>query len=195
MEADWEIEVGGDAPVIDADWAGMLDLRRSAEKAGLLPEADQLPGLAEALMQLNAKSSPVRTSKCDVWISQEAFDADELDAPEGCAYAMACYIDLLPGGDLRWGEPAYAGEWCGRVCRELRRVTQRSCRVDLVVRSAVFSQHEEEPGARDYGVTAYIVAAGRDEAAARQTLSAAVAVFADSVAPPEAPANAAAKLQ
>jgi|SRR5450631_3473358 hypothetical protein len=195
MEADWEIEVGGDAPVIDADWAGMLDLRRSAEKARLLPEVDQLSGLAAALMQLNAKSSPVWTSKCDVWINQEPFDADELDAPEGCAHAMACYIDLLRGGDLRWGEAAHAGEWCESVCRELRRLTQRSCRVDLVVRSAMLSENDAEPGARDYGVTAYIAAAGRDEAAARKMLSAAVAVFADSVAPAEAPANAAPKLQ
>ena len=181
--------------MIDADWAGMLDLRRSAEKARSLPEVDQLSGLAEALMQLNAKSSPVWTSKCDVWINQEAFDADELDAPEGCAHAMACYIDLLPGGDSRWSEAAHAGEWCGLVCRELRGMTQRSCRLDLVVRSAMLSANEAEPGARDYGVTAYIVAAGRDEAAARKTLSAAVAVFADSVAPAGAPANAVAKLQ
>ena len=158
MEADWEIEVGGDAPVIDADWAGMLDLRRSAEKARSLPEVDQLSGLAEALMQLNAKSSPVWTSKCDVWINQEAFDADELDAPEGCAHAMACYIDLLPGGDSRWSEAAHAGEWCGLVCRELRGMTQRSCRLDLVVRTQPLGLH----GAAD--LRPRVVAFGAEDA-------------------------------
>jgi hypothetical protein len=29
MEADWEFEVGGDAPVIDALWPGFVDLRLS----------------------------------------------------------------------------------------------------------------------------------------------------------------------
>jgi hypothetical protein len=27
LEADWEFEVGGDAPVIDALWPGFVDLR------------------------------------------------------------------------------------------------------------------------------------------------------------------------
>jgi hypothetical protein len=53
MEADWEFEVGPDAaglaaPVIDALWPGFVDLRRAPELAWHLPEAAQLPALAEA---------------------------------------------------------------------------------------------------------------------------------------------------
>ena len=33
MEADWEFEVGGDAPVIEARWPGFVDLRRNPERA------------------------------------------------------------------------------------------------------------------------------------------------------------------
>ena len=45
MEADWEMEIGGSAPVIDAFWAGFEDLRRSPEMAGALPETKKLSGL------------------------------------------------------------------------------------------------------------------------------------------------------
>jgi hypothetical protein len=116
MEADWEFEVGPDAaglaaPVIDALWPGFVDLRRAPELAWNLPEAAQLPALAEALAKLNAAASPVWTSKCDFWPNLEAdeFDAGELDAPPGClAHAMGCYIDLLPGSDQQWAQPAIA---------------------------------------------------------------------------------------
>ncbi len=32
MEADWEFEVGGDAPVIEAHWPGFVDLRQNPEQ-------------------------------------------------------------------------------------------------------------------------------------------------------------------
>jgi hypothetical protein len=39
MEADWEFEVGGDAPVIEAPWPGFVDLRLHPERAWQLSEA------------------------------------------------------------------------------------------------------------------------------------------------------------
>ena len=105
MEADWEVEMGGDAPVIEACWDGLVDLRRWPERAPLLPEAQQLPALADALMQLNSASSPVWTAKCDVWRPPN-FDIDELDAqPEQGGCGMACYVDLLPRRDMQWPGP------------------------------------------------------------------------------------------
>ena len=38
MEADWEIEIGGDAPVIEAHWFGFVDLRIEPSRANELPE-------------------------------------------------------------------------------------------------------------------------------------------------------------
>ena len=43
MEADWEIEVGGKAPVIEARWPGFVDLRLHPERASQFPEAAELP--------------------------------------------------------------------------------------------------------------------------------------------------------
>ena len=53
MEADWEVEVGGGAPVIEADWPGFVDLRGEPERVNEMEEvakvrsARQIPEGAE----------------------------------------------------------------------------------------------------------------------------------------------------
>jgi hypothetical protein len=185
MEADWEIETGGDAPMIDAHWVGLVDLRREPERASLLPETHQLPVLADALRRLNTLGSRVWTSKCDVFVPDE-FDPDELDAPRGCAVrGLACYIDLLPAPEP-WKTAADAVSACGRICEELRAIPLRSCRADLVIREVL-----ESGEAVSLGVTAYITAAGKDDLVAAEKLSAALAVFADAAGGSPAAAGAA----
>src|SRR5271155_5837199 len=108
MQADWEFELGSGAPVIEARWSGFVDLRLDPRRAFLLPEAAQLPALAQALLRLNAAASPVWTSKCDFFpsLAPGEFDADELDAPPSSSvHAVACYIDLLPRSDQEWTVP------------------------------------------------------------------------------------------
>ena len=181
MEADWEFEVGGEAPVIEAAWPGFVDLRRNPERAWELPEAAELPVLAEALASLNADDSPVWTSKCDLWpvVDMAEFDADELDAPPGCAaHAMGCYIDLLPRAgqprnDRQWETPEMAAAACTEICGLLHAVPLRCCRVDLVLRRALLVHYE-----MDLGITAYLTACGPSPAEAMQTLEAALAAFA-----------------
>jgi hypothetical protein len=184
MEADWEFEVGPDAaglaaPVIDALWPGFVDLRRAPELAWNLPEAAQLPALAEALAKLNAAASPVWTSKCDFWPNLEAdeFDAGELDAPPGClAHAMGCYIDLLPGSDQQWAQPAIAEAACKRVCRLLRAVPLGCSRADLVIRRAFITADR-----MDLGITAYLTSCGSSSAEAERTLAAALTALTDAL--------------
>jgi hypothetical protein len=181
MDVDWEFEVGGDAPVIDAAWSGFIDLRRNPESAGDLPETDSLPGLAEALIKLNAAASPVWTSKCDVWRSLEAgdFDADELDAPPGSsAHAMGSYIDLLPSGGRQWLLPEAVASECKELCGLLHAVPLRCCRADLVIRRAVVTSSPMHHPVQ-FGVTAYLTACGESPAAASQALQAALAALAD----------------
>jgi hypothetical protein len=191
MEADWEFEVAGDTPVdeaearetpvigtpiIDAFWPGFVDLRRNPERVWQLPEAEDLPALAEALAVLNAPASPVWTSKCDVWhIADLAeFDPDELDAQLGCsAHVMGCYIDLLPKGDGQWDLPDEAAAACKRVCNLLRAILLRCSRVDLVIRRAFLA-----PDVMGLGITAYLTTCGRSPAEAAQTLQDALAAFA-----------------
>ena len=43
MEADWEVEVGGGSPVIEALWPGFVDLRLYPERIGEIQEAAGFP--------------------------------------------------------------------------------------------------------------------------------------------------------
>jgi hypothetical protein len=182
MEADWEVEIGSDAAVIDACWAGFVDLRNEPALARQLPETTTLPGLADALVRLNAASpqTGLWTAKCDAWpiTDQDAIDPYELDAsPAEAAYAWACYIDLLPDSGQRgrgWTQtqdretdpPMAAISWCKTVSQRLHADPLGSCRVDLMIRRAFL-----EPEIVDIGITAYLIACGATSDAARQRLS------------------------
>jgi hypothetical protein len=194
MEADWEIESGGEAPIIDARWAGFVDLRHAPQRSLELPEAAGFPALAEALIRLNAPASTVETSKCDVW-RPDAFDPDELDAPgNSSSHAIACYIDILPAGDSRWHSPDSAISWCRNICNWLRHRPLRCCRADLIVRRAFFAP-VRTPHQLDFGVTAYLTACGPTAEGAAATLASALAVLADSILTAAPPTTAASKLQ
>lgn len=184
MEADWEFEVGGDAPAIEAAWAGFIDLQLEPVRARELPEAAQLPGLAEALIQLNEAASPVWTSKCNVWPSLEPgeFDSDELDAPSGSsAHAMGCYIDLLAKTGGQWLEPETVAAACKKVCGLLHKIPLRCCRADLVLRRAVITPDTTDPEQIELGITAYLTSCGASPAQAARTLADALASFADAL--------------
>jgi hypothetical protein len=80
MEADWEIEIGEEAPIIDACWPGFVDLRAEPGQVSELPEVREFHSLGDALIRLNSADSLVWTAKCDVWQIAD-FDRFELDAP------------------------------------------------------------------------------------------------------------------
>lgn len=191
MEADWEMELGGGAPVIDACWAGYVDLRAFPERVAEIDETRLLPGLAEALVRLNAVRSPMWTAKCDVWVVEEQVDLYELDAePESAAHAMACYIDLLPRGDGQWSGPERAAAACRELAARLQGVPLRGCRVDLVVR-----QTQIAPERDGLGITAYVTACAAGKAEARERLSTTVAAVADTLAPSDPPTVSESPLQ
>jgi len=177
MQVDWEVEIGPDAPVIDAQWPGFIDLRLHPERARTLEETGCFPPLASALELLNRSASPIWTSKCDVWEPIE-IDVDELDAPhEPGLKALACYIDLLPQAMDLWAGVEEAVRWCELCCVRLKNVPLASSRVDLIVRRA-------ENGGREnaLGVTAYLVACAPQAQEAARRLDRTLGSFADIVA-------------
>ena len=182
LEADWEVEVGGTAPVIEAHWPGFIDLRAQPLCIADIQEAAVFPPLADLLLALNTGGSPVWTSKCDVWV------------PE--AGALACYVDLLPlrGGVFAEFERAEA------FCRGLvKRITPHSLPADetqpgrhpiiitedvsrsaatitLVVRRAIAGQLE------GFGVTAYFSADAQCSPDVLAAITAAMVAFSSALA-------------
>jgi len=82
MDVDWEVEIGGDAPIIEVQWPGLLDLRTHPERVVEISETRLFQPLRELLLAFNSAGSPVWTSKCDVW--------------EPSPESLACYIDMIP---------------------------------------------------------------------------------------------------
>jgi hypothetical protein len=177
MEADWEFEIGGDAPVIEPRWQGFVDLRADPTRASDLAEALQLPALADALVRLNATGSPVWTCKTDVFMPDQ-IDPDELDAAGAeAAYAIACYVDLLTRGDRQW-DPIKAEVACRKLCARLRDIPLRRCRVDMIIRRARI-----RPDENDLGVTAYLTACGETESDAKSRLAECLSLFSQAIVP------------
>jgi hypothetical protein len=177
MEADWEFEVGGNGPVIEAWWPGFFDLRSNPEFINQIPEVAELPALGRILVRLNADASRIWTSKCGVWelSDPDRFDPDELNAPAGgTAHACCCYVDLLPKSDAQWPDPDSIADDCKVWCTQFHAVPLRSCRVDLVVRRAFFL-----PDRMGLGITAYVTGCGATPGEAQAALQAALESFGD----------------
>ena len=178
MEADWEVEIGPGAAVIDAAWSGSIDLVREPSRIVEIVEAKSFPPLADALTVLNAQLEettvpPIRTLKCDLWYAHD-LDPDEMDAVV-CEAGLACYIDVLPRPPEQFFSLADAEKWVRRVVPFMRDVPCPSSRVDLVLRQAANSH------AAGYGITAYLSGCGATLEHARESLGNALQVFATTV--------------
>jgi hypothetical protein len=185
MEADWEVEIGGGAPVIEADRSGSpgssgyIDLHGYPERIGEIAETAAFPPLAALLLALNAPGSSVWTSKCDVW------------NPE--ADAMACYIDLLPREGTVFGAWQQAEAFCREYVARLEAIAlpehSAECRVDLVIRQAIVGVAE------GFGITAYLSAMATTSISAAAALSEVMTALANALPPAVPPRMAGSKLQ
>lgn len=197
MDADWEFEVGGGAPVIEAEWPGFVDLRRAPQRIAEIAEAAAFPPLAALLQRLNADGSPLWTAKCDLWepqaeVSAEASSDRNTEARTEASAALACYIDLLPRAGKVFAQPrqaeALCRDWIARLASTPTDHTPE-CRLDLVIRQAFAGPAE------GFGITAYLSAKASDPALAASALAAALVAFADAILTTAAPENPSSKLQ
>lgn len=181
MEADWEVEIGPDAPVIEAVWSGFIDLRTKPELVDTLPEIIDQRGLAEVLVSLNGSNSPIWTSKCDAWSIEnpEELDPDELNAKADCLVCgQGCYIDLLPKSDQQWETPEMAAHWARVIVSSLRPLQHDCCRIDLIVRKAWITTDLEK-----HGITAYFTACGAAALTAKENMKTILQAFRDVLLP------------
>ncbi len=179
MEADWEVEIGGGAAVIEALWAGFVDLRINPERIVEIVEAAEFAPLAVLLLALNAPDSPVWTAKCDRWEPE----------PDG----LAAYIDMLPREGVVFSRWKQAEFFCRTYVERLNArplpECDGNCRVELVVRQAVAGEVE------GFGVTAYLSANGKTGAEAAKLLGTVMAGFGDALPPLGLPEKPGSKLQ
>lgn len=176
MEADWEIEIGGGAPIIEAHWSGFVDLGMNPKRISELSECHHLPRLAEALIKLNATDSPVWSSKTDVF-EPEYIDPDEMDASaDESVHAIACYVDLLLRKGHPWTTPLTAERACRQICGQLQAIELSRCRIDIVVRKASVG------GVEEFGATVYSTACGPTPQDAKSRLGECLVAFTEAIA-------------
>jgi len=89
MWAEFDIEIGGGAPVLVVPYPGYVDLISATDSLHAIPEARDL-ALHGALMRLN--SGALMTAKCDLWTTTELNEEEE---ELGFTHKHASYIDLL----------------------------------------------------------------------------------------------------
>jgi hypothetical protein len=145
MDIDWEVEIGGGAPVIEAHWPGFIDLRANPERITEIEEASAFPPLADLLLRLNSPNSPVWTSKCDIWNPEQA--------------GLAIYIDLLPYNGIVFADWRRAEGLCRALVEQINGKGAHDesgdgATITLVVRQAVAGQAE------GCGITVYFSAEG-----------------------------------
>jgi len=174
--------MGGEAPIIDALWPGLVDLRRHPERIAEVAEAAAFEPLAVLLQRLNGPGSPLWTAKCDLWEPEPGEVSGPVAARVGGTHTvLASYIDLLPRRGQAFAEWREAARFCQEWVARLTPVPLASCRAELIVRQAIAGE------ADGFGVTAYISAEGTDRQAAAHALGAALAAFVFAIPPAVAP--------
>ena len=163
IDADWSVELGGGAPVIDALWSGFVDLRSEPQRITELAETAGFAPLSELLLALNAPTSAWWTSKCDLWQEESL---------------RAAWVDLLPRHGLVFTEFSDAENAARRLSAALDGLTDADGSIEIVVRQAVAGEAE------GYAITLYLSAEAEALSALMQQLSLAVARTA-----PSAPAE------
>jgi len=172
MDVDWEVEIGGGAPVIEAHWPGLIDLRGHPERIGEVTEASAYPPLADLLVRLNSFESPVWTSKCDVWEPEPG--------------ELAAYVDLIPRDGSVFSEWPRVEQLCRALVKGMVSLAEleSAAAITLVVRQATTEK------ADGFGITAYFSAEAGSAPPATIAVAGAMVAFSNAIrgaAPLEAP--------
>jgi len=80
MEADWEVEIGRGAPVIDALWEGFVDLSMTPERINEIEEARDFPPLRPRAACVECRRFCHLDGQVDAWANR--ISTSRMEAPE-----------------------------------------------------------------------------------------------------------------
>jgi hypothetical protein len=144
MQADFSVELGGDAPSLEIPWRSddprvcYFDLKIHPELVLQIPEAAAYPELASFLSRINAAGFPLATAKCDAWSSREVAPEEETFGDR----KFVSYIDLVfvNQEDRRSFEKHKA--FVRELCRLLSCAPEIAATVELVIRHCYYHQQQ-----------------------------------------------------
>jgi len=175
METDWSVEIGDDLPRIEVPWSdaasglSFVDLRSRPDAVAEIGESIESPALWQALSVLNQPSSPVFTSKCDLWfLSADEIDPLDFGLLSGAGAGSGCYLDVLLRDQRAFVSFAAQELWMRELCAWLSGKDCSGTRAEFVLRPAT-------QGALDgFALTSYVLAAGENATVANDHFSAAL---------------------
>jgi hypothetical protein len=169
LEADFSVEMGADDAVLEVPWAapdGSLryyNLRDHPELLAQIEEARRFPELARFLRGINGPGSAFESVKCDVWLSTEMEEAEEVF---GASHKYGSYCDVVfRDGDKRVSFAEHEA-LARRLVELLKKAPEIPAAVEFVVRRCLFREDTKER--RGCAVTCFVLGYGRDEVQARR---------------------------
>jgi hypothetical protein len=181
MQADYSVELGGDAPALELPWRSddgstrYYNLKQHPDLVLQIPEALASQELSTFLTRINAPGFLLETVKCDTWFSTEIAPEEEIF---NAAAKYGSYVDLVFSAD----EPRLAFEQhealAKNLCALLKRVPEMAASIELVIRRCYFHSDDNLDRSSDgFCITAYVSGFGEDEAEARKRWSIALALL------------------
>jgi hypothetical protein len=140
MQADYSVELGGDAPALEIPWRSddpnvrYLDLKNHPELMQQISEAVAYPELGSFLARINAAEFPLATAKCDAWASSEI-------APEEKIFGdrkFVSYIDLIFVDEKGRCSFQKNEAFAKQLCRLLGYAPEIAATVELVIRHCYY---------------------------------------------------------
>ncbi len=151
MQADFSVELGGNAPALEIPWRSddprvrYYDLKNHPELVQQIPEAIAYPELGAFLLRINATNFPLATAKCDTWSSSEVDPEEEIFGDR----KFVSYIDLVfvEQGDQCSFEKHEA--FAKDICQLLGHAPEIVATVELVIRHCYYHHENVEPDDKD----------------------------------------------
>lgn len=142
MQADFSVELGGDAPALEIPWksddphVSYYDLKKHPELVQKIPEAITYPELRAFLSRINAPEFPLATAKCDAWTSDEVAPEEEIFGDR----KFVSYIDLIFVGQTDRCSFEKHEAFAKELCRLLGQAPEITATVELIIRNCYYHQ-------------------------------------------------------
>ncbi|HEY2914022.1 MAG TPA: hypothetical protein VGK21_11730 [Candidatus Angelobacter sp.] len=144
MQADFSVELGGDAPALEIPWRSndpcvqYYDLKKHPELVKKIPEATAYPELGAFLSRINAAEFPLATAKCDAWSSSEVAPEEEIFGDR----KFVSYVDLIFVDERERCSFAKHEAFAKELCRLLDQAPEIAATVELVIRHCYYHQQK-----------------------------------------------------
>lgn len=185
MDADFSVELGPptEEATLELPWDSgsaegprYLDLKHQPEMLPFVVEVTQYPELGEFLKMLNSNASLFETAKCDVWVTDDLTEAEQI---YGAECKLGSYVDLVFSEDEAEARFSFFRheELARSLVELLKRAPEIPASAEIIVRRCFYHQAEASvpranaslPEVRSgFYLTLYLLAYGDDEDDARQ---------------------------